>query len=210
MSKAIILDNSLVKKEEVALPSAFAEVNVHNLHLFNKAYLANIRVSSANVKTRNTIRGGGRKPFAQKGGGRSRQGTIRAVQYRGGYVVHGPSANRNFVQKINKKQQVLALNLALNNKADAEKLFIVDSVAVESGKTKDAAAMIKKLDQRDVLVVTENLNFADDKEMNTFLAFQNLKNAYLIEENEIDAYMVSTYHSVLMTKNVFDKLTKEG
>jgi large subunit ribosomal protein L4 len=209
MSKAILLNDALEKKEELSLPTAFAEVNPHNLHLFNKAYLANIRVSSANVKTRNTIRGGGRKPFAQKGGGRSRQGTIRAVQYRGGYVVHGPSSARNFVQKINKKQQILALNLALQMKANDGKLFVVDSIAVDSGKTKEAAAMVAKLAQRDVLVVSNNLNFADDKDMNTFKAFQNLKDAYLIEENEIDAYLVSNYHSVMITKSAFDKLTKE-
>jgi large subunit ribosomal protein L4 len=61
-----------------------------------------------------------------------------------------------------------------------------------------------------VLVVNKNMNFADESELNTFLAFRNIKNAYLIEENELDAYILSTYRSVLMHRDVFENLTKEG
>jgi len=84
------------------------------------------------------------------------------------------------------------------------KLLVVDSIAIESGKTKDAMAFVNGLEQRDVLVVKEMI---DDK---TFLAFRNLQNAYLIEPNELNAYLAAAYHSMVIEKAVFDKLTKEA
>ena len=210
MSAAIVLDNKMKKKEEVALPAVFDEINAHNLYLYTKAYLANIRANSASAKTRSAVKGGSKKPWSQKGGGRARAGSITSPVFVGGGVAHGPSSNKNYTQKVNKKQQILALKFALNEKAKAGKLFIVDDITVASGKTKDASAMLKSLEQRDVLVVNKNMNYANESEMKTFLAFRNIKNAYLIEENEIDAYMVSAYRSVLMQRDVFEKLTKEG
>ena len=207
---AIILNEKMEKGAELAIPESFSGINPHNLWLYVKSVQAAQRANTATTKGRSEVRGGGKKPWAQKGGGRARAGSRRSPIFVGGGKAFGSMNNHNYNLKVNKKQKKLALNFALNEHAQNGTLFVVDNIEIPSGKTKDAAAMIKKLDQRDVLVVTENLNFADDKEMNTFLAFQNLKNAYLIEENEIDAYMVSTYHSVLMTKNVFDKLTKEG
>lgn len=210
MSAAIVLDNKMTKKEEVALPAKFDEINAHNLYLYSKAYMAGIRANNANAKTRSAVKGGGKKPWAQKGGGRARAGSITSPLFVGGGVAHGPSNNRNYVQKVNKKQQTLALKFALNEKAKNGKLFLVDDITVASGKTKDASAMLKSLEQRDVLVVNKNMNFANEAELKTFMAFRNLNNAYLIEENEIDAYIVSTYRSVLMHRDVFEKLTKEG
>lgn len=210
MSAAIVLDNKMTKKEELALPAAFDEINSHNLYLYTKAYLANIRANSADAKTRSAVKGGSKKPWAQKGGGRARAGSITSPVFVGGGVAHGPSSNKNYTQKVNKKQQTLAVKFALNEKAKNGKLFIVDDVTVASGKTKDAADMLKKLEQRDVLVVNKNMNFAEESEVKTFMAFRNIKNAYLIEESELDAYLLSTYRSVLMHRDVFEKLTKEG
>ena len=93
---------------------------------------------------------------------------------------------------------------AVAEMAANEKLFVVDSVNIESGKTKDAVAFVNGLGQRDVLVVKEMI---DDK---TFLAFRNLQNAYLIEANELNAYLAAAYHSMVIEKAVFDKLTKEA
>jgi len=210
MSAAIVLDQKMNKKEELALPASFGEINSHNLYLYTKAYLASIRANGASVKTRAAVKGGGKKPWAQKGGGRARAGSITSPVFVGGGVAHGPSNNKNYTQKINKKQVVLAVKYALNEKAKNGKLFITDDVTVASGKTKDANEMLNKLEQRDVLVVNKNMNFANDAELKTFLAFRNIKNAYLIEENEIDAYILSTYRSVLMHRDVFEKLTKES
>ena len=210
MSAAIVLDDKMKKKEELALPAAFDEINSHNLYLYTKAYLANIRANSADAKTRSAVKGGSKKPWSQKGGGRARAGSITSPVFVGGGVAHGPSNNKNYTQKVNKKQQKLAVKYALNEKAKNGKLFIVDNISVASGKTKEANEMLNKLEQRDVLVVNKNMNFADESEIKTFMAFRNIKNAYLIEESEIDAYILSTYRSVLMHRDVFEKLTKEG
>jgi len=186
------------------LPQAFSEVHPHNLWLYCKAYEAANRANSAQTKNRSAVSGGGKKPFAQKGGGRARQGSIRAPQFRGGGVVFGPSNNRNYNQKVNKKQKRLALMHAIAEKAANEKLFVVDSVVVESGKTKDAKSFVDGLNQRDVLIVKEMI---DEK---TYLAFRNLKDSYLIEENELNAYLAAAYHSIVIEKSVFEKLTKEA
>jgi large subunit ribosomal protein L4 len=186
------------------LPKAFLEVHPHNLYLYCKAYAAGLRANTAKTKTRAEVSGGGKKPFAQKGGGRARQGSITAPHYVGGGVAFGPSTDRNYNQKVNKKQKKLALYHALAEMAANERLFVVDQITIESGKTKDALTFVNGLAQRDVLVVKEMI---DDK---TFLAFRNIQNAYLIESNELNAYLAAAYHSIVIEKAIFDKLTKEA
>ena len=186
------------------LPESYLEVNPHNLYLYCKAYASGLRANTAHTKTRSDVRGGGKKPWAQKGGGRARAGSTRSPIFVGGGVAFGPKKNRNYDQKVNKKQKKLALNRALADLAINEKLFVIDSVSVESGKTKDAKSFVNGLGQRDVLVVKETI---DDK---TFLAFRNLQDAYLIEPNELNAYLAAAYHSVVIEKAVWDRLTKES
>ena len=179
------------------LPQAFLEVHPHNLYLYCKAYAAGLRANTAQTKNRSAVRGGGKKPWAQKGGGRARAGSIRSPIFVGGGVAFGPSTNRNYDQKVNKKQKKIALYHALAEMAANERLFVVDNIAIESGKTKDALAFVNGLEQRDVLVVKEMI---DDK---TFLAFRNLQNAYLIESNELNAYLAAAYHSIVIEKAIF-------
>ncbi|MBD3789503.1 MAG: 50S ribosomal protein L4 [Campylobacterales bacterium] len=197
MSKTVVIKTS-------DLPKAFLEVHPHNLYLYCKAYASSLRANTAAVKNRSAVSGGGKKPFAQKGGGRARQGSIRAPHYTGGAVAFGPSTNRNYDLKVNKKQKKLALYHAIAEKVANEKLFVVDNITIESGKTKDALAFVNGLGQRDVLVVKEMI---DDK---SFLAFRNLQNAYLVEENELNAYLAAAYHAIVIEKAVFEKLTKES
>lgn len=192
----------LIKTDE--LPKEFLEVHPHNLYLYCKSYAASMRSNTAKTKTRAEVSGGGKKPFAQKGGGRARQGSITAPHYTGGGVAFGPTNNRNYNLKVNKKQKKLALYHAIAEKAANGKLFVTDSIVVESGKTKDAVSMMNALGQRDVLVIKEMI---DDK---TFLAFRNVNNAYLIEGNELNAYLAAAYSAILMEKAVFEKLTKES
>ena len=186
------------------LPESYSEINPHNLYLYCKAYASGLRANTAHTKTRSDVRGGGKKPWAQKGGGRARAGSVRSPIFVGGGVAFGPKNNRNYNQKVNRKQKKLALNFALAELAANEKLFIMDNIVVESGKTKDARAFVAELGQRDVLVVKELI---DDK---TFLAFRNLQNAYLVEANELNAYLAAAYHSVVIEKSVWEKLTKEN
>ncbi|MEY3090717.1 MAG: hypothetical protein RL113_1033 [Pseudomonadota bacterium] len=186
------------------LPQSFLEVHPHNLYLYCKAYASGLRANTAQTKNRSAVSGGGKKPFAQKGGGRARQGSIRAPHYKGGGVAFGPSTDRNYDLKVNKKQKKLALHHALAEMVANERLFVIDNIEIASGKTKDAMAFVNGLNQRDVLVVKEMI---DDK---TFLAFRNLQNAYLIEPNELNAYLAAAYHSMVIEKAVFEKMTKEA
>ena len=197
MSKAVVIKTT-------ELPQAFLEVHPHNLYLYCKAYASGVRANTAQTKNRSAVSGGGKKPWAQKGGGRARAGSLRSPIFVGGGVAFGPSTNKNYDQKVNKKQKKLALYHAIAEKAANEKVFVVDSVVVESGKTKDAAAFVNGLEQRDVLVVKEMI---DDK---TFLAFRNLQNSYLIEANEFNAYLAAAYSSIVIEKAVWEKLTKES
>jgi len=199
---AIVLNDKFEEASKVALPESYKGINPHNVWLYVKSYQAGLRANTAMTKTRGNVSGGGKKPFAQKGGGRARAGSTRSPIWVGGGTTFGPSNNRNYVQKINKKQKKVALNCAINALAENGKLFIVDSISVESGKTKDAMAIFNKLGQRDVLLVKELI---DDK---TFLAFRNIDKSYLIEGNELNAYLAATFRSVVIEKAVYDKLVE--
>ncbi|MCI7411124.1 50S ribosomal protein L4 [Helicobacter bilis] len=204
MSKAIMLDGKFAKGAEVALPERYAEIKEHNLYLYVKSYLASLRANNAQAKTRGKVSGGGKKPWAQKGGGRARAGSITSPVFVGGGVSHGPSNNRNYDLKINKKQKRLALEYALQQKANEGKLFVIESINVESGKTKDAFAQFKALGQRSTLFVTQVSN------EKTFLAFRNLQSCYLADASELNAYLVAAFRSVVIEKAVFDELVKRG
>ena len=110
----------------------------------------------------------------------------------------------NYSSWLDQKQKRLALECALAQKAEAGKLFAVDSLAVESGKTKDAAKIIEALNLRDALIVKDLL---DDK---TLLAFRNMANCYVVDASEVNAYLVSVFSSVIVEKAVLQTITKEG
>ncbi len=204
MSKAVVLNENFEQAGELALPENFQGINPHNLYLYVKAYLANLRANNAHTKTRGEVSGGGKKPWQQKGRGGARAGSIRSPIFVGGGVAFGPKNTKNYTQKVNKKQKRKALEFALNEKGEQGALFVIESVAVESGKTKDAAALLKKLGVRDALIVKENI---DEK---TSLAFRNLPNAYLIEPNELNAYLAAAFRAVVIEKPVWEKIVKEG
>ncbi len=203
MSKALILDDKFENAGDVTLPSKYAEINSHNLYLYVKSYLASCRANTARAKGRSEVSGGGKKPKAQKGSGGARWGSLRSPLFVGGGQSFGPQ-KRNYVQKVNKKQKVLALSFALNAQGQNGTLFTADSIKIESGKTKDAVAVMAKLNQRDVLIVVDSID------ENTYLAFRNIKNCYMIEKQEVNAYLISAYHSVLIEKSVLEALTKEA
>jgi large subunit ribosomal protein L4 len=201
---AIVLNEKMEKVSEVALPESFSGINPHNLYLYVKSAQAAQRANTAIAKGRSDVSGGGKKPWSQKGGGRARAGSRRSPVFVGGGKAFGPQNNRNYDLKVNKKQKKLALKFALNEHAQNGSLFIVDSISVESGKTKDAAAMFKALNQRDTLFVKSLL---DEK---TFLAFENLHQTYVIEANELNAYLAANYRSVVIEKAVWETLTGEA
>jgi large subunit ribosomal protein L4 len=202
MSNAVVLNEKLEKSSEVALPAEYKEINSHNLYLYVKSYLASLRANTATAKTRAEVRGGGKKPWSQKGRGTARSGSTRSPIWVGGGKAFGPT-KRNYDQKVNKKQKRLAFNYALEELAQAGNLYVVDSVKVESGKTKDAVALVSKIDAKDVLFIADAI---DDK---TFLAFRNLKKAEVLEQSEVNAYWLAAFQAVVVEKAVFDKMIKE-
>ncbi|ECL6513809.1 50S ribosomal protein L4 [Campylobacter jejuni] len=204
MSKVVVLNDKLEKAGELDLPSKYAEVNPHNLYLYVKSYLASLRANTAHTKCRSDVSGGGKKPWRQKGRGGARAGSTRTNVWVGGAVAFGPTNERNYFQKVNKKQKRLALERALADKAAKGVLFTADSLAIESGKTKDANAVIKKLGVKDALIVKDLL---DEK---TLLAYRNLANCYVVDVTEVNAYLVSVFNAVIMEKSVLESITKEG
>ncbi|MGB6329654.1 MAG: 50S ribosomal protein L4 [Halarcobacter sp.] len=196
MSNAVVVQTN-------ELPASFKDINSHNLYLYVKSYLAAQRANTARVKNRSEVSGGGKKPKAQKGSGGARWGSKRSPLFVGGGQVFGPT-KRNYKQKINRKQKGLALNFAINAHVEKGSLFVADSVKVESGKTKDAISIVNELNQRDTLIIVDSI------EEKSYLAFRNIKNCYMIEKQEINAYLISAYHSILIEKSVFESLTKEA
>ena len=197
---AIVLNDKMQKASELALPESFSGINPHNLYLYVKSAQAAQRSNSATTKGRSEVRGGGKKPWAQKGGGRARAGSRRSPIFVGGGKAFGSSNNRNYDLKVNKKQKKLALNFALAEHANNGSLFIIDSIEIPSGKTKDANAMFKALNQRDTLFVKSLL---DEK---TYLAFENLHQTYVVEANELNAYLAANYRSIVIEKAVWETL----
>ena len=192
MSKIHVLNDKFENSGELELPASYAEVNPHNLYLYVKSYLAGIRANTAHTKSRAFVSGG------------ARAGSTRTNDWVGGAVAFGPTNEKNYFQKVNKKQKRLALEYALAAKAQDGKIFAVDSISIESGKTKDAANIIKNLKVKDALIVKDLL---DDK---TLLAFRNLANCYVVDANEVNAYLVSTFSSVIIEKAALKTITKEG
>lgn len=107
--------------------------------------LANRRQVLAHTKTRGDVRGGGKKPWRQKGTGRARQGSIRSPQWKGGGVVHGPRKNRNYSLKMNNAARRQALRMALTDKLNHQRLTIIDGIKLTNPKTKEFAAVLKAL-----------------------------------------------------------------
>lgn len=141
-----------------------------------------LRQGTADTKGRSEVSGGGRKPYRQKGTGNARQGSIRAPHYRGGGIVFGPTP-RSYSFKMNKKERRLALKTALSEKLAEKKLVVVDSLELNSIKTKDAIAMLETLKlQGKVLFVSTH-----DAE-NLYLATRNLGYTTVIMADELNVY----------------------
>ncbi|MEZ5280938.1 MAG: 50S ribosomal protein L4 [Acidimicrobiales bacterium] len=158
------------------------EPNIPVLHQVVTAQLAARRAGTHSTLTRAEVRGGGAKPFRQKGTGRARQGSSRAPQMTGGGIVHGPKP-RSYRQKVNKKVNRLALASALSDRVQSERLLVIDRWSFEAPKTKDAVEAMKALDLsgRVVLVVG-----ADDDTASR--SFRNIPGVQLLKQSELNAY----------------------
>ena len=173
------------------------EPNKVVLHEVLTAELAAARQGTASTKTRAMVRGGGRKPFKQKGTGRARQGSIRAPHMVGGGVTFGPHP-RSYEKKVNKKVRNLALRSALSAKVAAGSVLVLDDV-IETPKTKVIVNLVNKVDakQKQLFVVND---LATMNDFNLYLSVRNLENAVVLQPNEIGVYWLLKQEKVILTK----------
>ena len=159
-------------------------------------YMANKRQGSHSVKTRSDVSGGGRKPWRQKGTGNARQGSIRAPHFTGGGIVFGPSKDRNYTKKMNKKERRLALKSALTYMASDKAIMVVDKFEAKTNKTKDMLKLLEGLKVNGkVLIVTTELT------ENTILATRNINNVELVLANELNTYSILKADKMIVTED---------
>ncbi|HJF65150.1 50S ribosomal protein L4 [Slackia equolifaciens] len=180
MANIEIKDASGNKVKEAELSAAVfgIEPNVHVMHTVVRSIRAGLRQGTHDTKTRGEVRGGGKKPWRQKGTGRARQGSIRSPQWTGGGTVFGPHP-RSYAFRVNRKEVKLAMRSALSAKFADGELIVVDGFNFEKPCTKDAVAALKALgcDRRTTLVI------ADD-DVNTFLSFRNIPTVTIVPVSE--------------------------
>jgi large subunit ribosomal protein L4 len=177
-----------------------AQANIPLMHQVVVAQLAAARQGTHKAKSRGEVSGGGRKPYKQKGTGRARQGSIRAPQFTGGGVVHGP-VPRDYTQRVNKKMKAAALRGALSDRARAGAVHVVDAfVEGETPRTKDAlAALNAVVEARRVLAVLPG-----DDEIN-WISLRNLPQVHIIEAGQLNTYDVLLADAVIFTSAALDE-----
>jgi len=171
------------------------EPNTFAVHQVVRSQMAARRAGTHDTLTRGRVRGGGRKPYRQKGTGRARQGTIRAPQWKGGGAVFGPHP-RSYAFKVPNKVVKLAMRSALSAKLADESLFVVDALSFDAPSTKQAAEILKSLgiEGRKVTVVVDN------EDWNAVLSFRNLPKARVITASEANTYDLVDNTAVLFTQ----------
>ena len=169
------------------------EPNESVLHQVITAQLAARRSGTQSTKTRSEVSGGGTKPFSQKGGGRSRQGTTRAPQWIGGGVALGPKP-RKYDQKTPKKMIRLALRSALSDRAALGKVALVDTFAIETPKTKDALTALKALGLEGTILIV-----LDAEDTATRKSFANVTHVQVVKASELNAYDIIRNDWLLFT-----------
>ncbi len=190
-----------VSQGEVGLnPDIFGiEPNVPVMHQVVTAQLAAARAGTASTKTRAEVRGGGRKPWRQKGLGRARQGSIRAPQWIGGGVAHGPKP-RDYSQRTPKKMKRLALRSALSARAAAGQIKVVETFDVwTEPKTKNATALLEAME-----VSGKVLLIAEDHERVAIKSFRNLDRVIASNLGQANTYDVLWADTVIMSKGTLD------
>ena len=165
------------------------------------AELVEARQGSASTKTRAEVRGGGRKPFRQKGTGRARQGSTRAPHMVGGGVVHGPKP-RNYAKKVNKKVRKLALKSALATKINEGNVIVLDDFALETPKTKTFIDFAKTLNFDGVkqLYVTNDDTDTVDRDYFLYLSTRNIEKVAAINTRDLSVYWLIKQDKVVLTK----------
>lgn len=199
MPTVAVFDMTGKKTGEMELNAAVfgIEPNMTVVHAAVKNYLANQRQGTQSTLTRAEVRGGGIKPWRQKGTGRARQGSIRAAQWRGGGVIFGPKP-RTYVKRMNNKEVKLAMRSALSAKLRDNELVLVDDYGFEKPSTKAAVAMLKALGlegRRLTIIVRED-------DINAYLSFRNIPKTWIITPAEANTYDLINNGALIMPADV--------
>jgi len=196
-----------VKTVKVDLPADIfdAKVNVPLIHQVVVAQQAAARQGTHSTKTRGEVRGGGRKPYKQKGTGRARQGSTRAPQFAGGGTVHGPQP-RSYDQRTPKKMKAAALRGALSDRAQNGRIHVVEAL-VEGDKpsTKAGLAALAGLSER-----TKFLVILERTDSVTWLSLRNAPEVHIVAVDQINTYDVLASDDVVFTKGAYDAFVGTG
>lgn len=176
------------------------EINEHAVYTVVKNLLANRRQGTQSAKTRAEVRGGGRKPWRQKGTGRARQGSIRSPQWKGGGVVFAPKP-RDYSYTTPKKIRRLALKSVLTSKVQEKELIILDSLTLESPKTKDMVNILNAIqaDKKALIVI----NGPDE---NIIKSARNIPTVMTTNASTLNVYDILKYNSLIITKDALDEI----
>lgn len=190
------------KVGEVELNAAIfgAEVNESVLHDSVVNYLANQRQGTQSTKTRTEVKGGGKKPFRQKGTGRARQGSTRAPQWTKGGVALGPKP-RDYSYNLNKKVKKVAMVSALSSKAADSSVLVVEGLSMDEAKTKTIASMLKAMEVNEkALIVTA------DMEKNVYLSARNIEGVDASYVGMLNVYAILAHDKLVLAKDALQKL----
>lgn len=202
MPKVNVLNLSGDKVEEITLAEEIfgIEPNEHAVYEAVKNILANRRQGTQSAKTRAEVRGGGKKPWRQKGTGRARQGSIRAPQWTGGGIVFAPKP-RDYSYRIPKKVRRLALKSVLSSKVETEDMIVLDALVMEEASTKKAVEILKNIDAKEKAIV-----LVADGSDNVRKSFRNIPKVATLALGEINVYDLLKYDTVVLTKEAVQKI----
>ncbi len=172
------------------------ESNKTLLHQVYVSQSANRRVGSASTKKRSDVRGGGRKPWKQKGTGNARTGSIRNPIWRGGGIVFGPSKNKNFSKSINAKMKRRAMLIALSEKARSGKVCVIESLVLDEVKTKKMSNLFNN-----VKIKTSTLIGLSDNERDTYKAVKNIEKKKACEVEKFNTYDILNSDFIMISKD---------
>ena len=203
MASLSVVDKQGKEKEKIKISDDLVKQGARSEVIYQdiRRYLAQRRSGTHSTKGRSEVRGGGRKPWRQKGTGNARAGTIRSPLWKGGGVVFGPKP-RDYSFKLNKKVIKKSKAIALSEKFKNKKIFVVDDFGFKKPNTKDAAKILENLKVTDgkVLIVTENLNDDSSK------SFRNISNAVVESARGLNAYYLMLADYVVFTKNSLNEM----
>ena len=203
MPKIALLNIKGEKIKDIKLNDEIFGIEPNNQTIYDAIILkqASTRQGTHSTKTRSEVSGGGRKPWRQKGTGNARQGSIRAPHWVGGGVVFGPTTNRNYTKKQNRKERRLALKSALTYKAIDKGIIVVEDIKLETSKTKEFIKLLEtlKVNGKALIVVKE---LTDE----LILASRNLKDIKVIESHEINTFDVTYYNNIVITEEAVKML----